>query len=414
ALRELWLIGASVATESLRHQWRKLERVVVADTGEGEDAPNVVAYRARTPAVEEDYDYAPEASNAFVIVGQPVELALLQKLAARMTGLAQLSVRIADLWWQRRPVTVLQLYGTLDPASLLPYSLAVALENVLATRPPIVLVELGDTRGQFLALGEHQARGGLEMGDATPADIARRAFDIAFGCDPGSTIVDDVLDALAIAPEHVIVGHVRGDRILNVIDPRATPFDTEDDSYVDDEDDEDEDEGYDCEPWEDDLERYEEPVPLSRLVVKTDEDAWAESLEAADATDDGEPAAPVVDDDETNATDQVLERPEAWFEFREHWDDRAGDPDDEPGEVRWPDPAAVELAQTVDLDRQIAEPACSEHASPLDTCSWCSTPVCLACNDDAPLENVCPSCLALLDQPLAALDASPSRGRVVS
>jgi len=414
ALRELWLLGASVATESLREQWRSLERVVIANPSEAdEEASNVVAYRGRAP-VEDDDDNAPPASNAFVIVGQPIDVAVLRKLAARMTGIAQLSVRIADLWWLRRPVTVLQLYGTPDPDSMLPYSLAVALENVLATRPPIVLVELGDTRGQFLALGEHPARGGLQMGDAEPADIARRAFDIAFGCDPGSAILDDVLDALAAAPEHVIVGSTCGERILNVIDPRATPLDTEDDSYIDDEEDEDEDEGYDYEPWEDELERYEEPVPLSRLVVKTDNDAEVAELEAAE-TVDGDELSRDSDDDETYATDQVLERPEAWFEFREHWDDRASDPDDEPGEARWPDPAVMVSEHVIGaVDRQIAEPACSEHTSPLDTCSWCSTPVCLTCNADAPLEGVCASCLALLDRPLAALDATPSRGRVVS
>ena len=151
ALRELWLLGEAEATESVREQWRGLDRLVVASDSEP---------RAETYGDDYNYDSA-VPSSAFMIVGQRVELALIEKLVARMTGLAQLSVRIAELWWQRKPVTVIQLFGTRDPDSMLPYSLAVTLENVLSPAPPIALVEIAETTAQFLAFGEPQARGSV-------------------------------------------------------------------------------------------------------------------------------------------------------------------------------------------------------------------------------------------------------------
>jgi hypothetical protein len=292
---------------------------------------------------------------------------------------------------------VIQLYGTREPDSMLPYSLAVSLEHVLSPSPQIALVEVSEASAQFLALGERPSRGTGE-----PVDQVRRAFDLAFGCDPGSAIVEEIRDALAAAAEHTIVGSVRGDRILNAIDPRAMPLDAVEEPDHDDEDDEDEDEwGYADEPWQDDLDRYEEPVPVARLVVKSDEDLWVEQAQALEAEELG---VPEPDEEIELSAIEVVEHPAAWFEFREHWDDRAGDPNDEPGEVRWPDPAVVENEYPLDVERQIAEPACREHASPLDTCSWCSAPICTACIDtaaiEAPIDGVCTSCLAGLDRPL--------------
>src|SRR3569623_1513934 len=407
-LREVWLLGASLATPALREQG--LARLVVsaADAPEG---PNVRPYQPRVERIVDDYRYdeAP-MSYAFMIVGQAIGRALLEKLAARMTGLAQLSVRSGDLRWQRRPVTVLQLYGTRDSDGMLPYSLAVALDQMLPGRPPLVLVEVGDDTARYLAIGEVQARGTLEPGDLVPPDVVRRGFALAFGCDPGAAIIDDVRDALAIAEEVIIVGTDRGDRILNVIDPRAMPLDTvEDQAYEDEDEDEDEEDWY--EPWQDDLDRYEEPVPVARLVVKTDEDLWVEQEQAEDAEAYGEPVPEVEEEAELTAI-EVVERPADWFEFREHWEDRASDPDDEPGEVRWPDPAVIENEQGLAVDRQIAERACVEHDAPLDACSWCSAPICLACNDVAPhdpIDGVCTTCLAALELPIDL-----QRGRVVS
>ncbi|HEY6036284.1 MAG TPA: hypothetical protein VIV58_18535 [Kofleriaceae bacterium] len=408
-LREVWLLGASLATPALREQGRELARLIVSDADDPE-GENVIPYQPRIERIVDEYRYdeAP-TSYAFMLVGQPIERALLERLAARMTGLAQLSVRSAELWWQRRPVTVVQLYGTRDSDGMLPYSLAVALDTMLPERPPIVLVEVGDETARYLAFGEVQARGTREPGDTGPADVVRRAFDIAFGCDPGAAIIDDVRDALAIADEAPLVGSGRGDRILNVIDPRATPLDTVEDEPYDDEEEEEED-GWD-EPWQDDLERYEEPVPVARLVVKTDEDLWVEQEQAAEAEAYGEPVPEVEDEPELTAI-EVVEHPADWFEFREHWEDRASDPDDEPGEVRWPDPAVIENEQGLAADRQIAERACVEHEAPLDACSWCGAPICLACNDVAPhdpIDGVCTACLAALELPI-----DPQRGRVVS
>jgi uncharacterized protein (TIGR02996 family) len=422
ALRELWLLGESEATESVREQWRGIDRLVVASEGddESDDAANVVAYRTRAENYGDDYNYDYAVpSSAFMIVGGRLELALLEKLVARMTGLAQLSVRIAELWWQRKPVTVVQLYGTREPDSMLPYSLAVTLENVLAPAPPIVLVEIAETTAQFLAFGETQARGSV-TGDDEPVDVVRRAFDLALGSDPGSAIVEDIRDALAAAPEHTIVGSVRGDRILNVIDPRATPLDAVDEEPDYDEEEEDEDEwGYEDVPWQDDLERYEEPVPVARLVVKSDEDLWVEQQQAQE---DEELGVPEPDEEIELSAIEVVEQPEAWFEFREHWDDRAGDPNDEPGEIRWPDPEVISNEQVLDVDRQIAEPACHEHESPFETCSWCSARICIACLDTAPIEapiaGVCASCLTSLDRsldpPLPPFGTSTPRARIVS
>ena len=397
ALRELWLLGESEATESLLEQG--LERLVLPSEPRTEVYPD-----------DFNYDYA-VSTSAFMLVGQRVELALIEKLVARMTGLAQLSVRIADLWWQRKPVTVIQLYGTRDPDSMLPYTLAVTLENVLAPAPQIALVEVGEESAQFLALGEVQSRGSGE-----PVEYVRRAFDLAFGCDPGTAIVEDIRDALAAAPEHTIIGSVRGDRILNAIDPRALPLDAvEEDDYGDDDEDEEDDWGYSDEPWQDDLERYEEPIPVARLVVKSDEDVWVEQARAEEAEELG---VPEPDEELELSAIEVVEQPAEWFEFREHWDDRAGDPNDEPGEVRWPDPAVVET-EVLDLDRQIAEPACREHEGPLDTCSWCNAPICTACLDtaiEAPIDGVCTSCLATLELPGDPPRSSTvhPRGRVVS
>jgi uncharacterized protein (TIGR02996 family) len=412
ALRELWLLGESEATESVREQWRGLDRLVVAS--------DIVASRTRAEIyADDDNDGDVVASSAFMIVGGRIELALIEKLVARMTGLAQLSVRIADLWWQRKPVTVIQLYGTREPDSMLPYSLAVTLENVLAPAPPIVLVELAETTAQFLAFGEVQARGRVTASEQ-PVEVLRRAFDLALGSDPGSAIDEDVRDALAAAPEHTIVGSTRGDQILNAIDPRALPLDAVDEEPNYDDEDEDEDEwGYADEPWQDDLERYEEPVPVARLVVKSDEDVW---VEQGQAQEDEELGVPEPDEELELSASDVIEQPEAWFEFREHWDDRAGDPKDEPGEVRWPDPAVIENEHVLDVDRQIAEPACREHGSPFEPCSWCSARICIACIDTAPIEapidGLCTSCLAALDRsldpPQPPFGTSAPRARIVS
>src|SRR3569833_274081 len=249
-LREVWLLGASRATPARREQG--LARLIVSEADDPE-GPNVLPYQPRVERIVDAYRYdeAP-MSYAFMIVGQAIGRALLEKLAARMTGLAQLSVRSGDLWWQRRAVTVLQLYGTRDSDGMLPYSLAVALDQMLPGRPPLVLVEVGDDTARYLAYGEVQARGTLEPGDLAPADVVRRGFDLAFGCDPGPAIIDVVRDALAIAEEVILVGTDRGDRILNVIDPRAMPLDTvEDQAYEDEDEDEDEEDWY--EPWQDDL-----------------------------------------------------------------------------------------------------------------------------------------------------------------
>ena len=171
----------------------------------------------------------------------------------------------------------------------------------------------------------------------------------------------------------------------------------------DDEDDEDDEWGSADEPWQDDLDRYEEPVPVARLVVKSDEDVWVEQGQAQEAEELG--VAEPDEEIELSAI-EVVEQPGEWFEFREHWDDRAGDPNDEPGEARWPDPAVVENEYPLDVDRQIAEPACREHESPLDTCNWCNAPICTACIDtaaiEAPIDGVCASCLEGLDRSVIA------------
>src|SRR3569832_2114399 len=314
-----------------------------------------------------------------------------------------------DLWWQRRAVTVLQLYGTRESDGRLPYSLAVVLDQILPGRPPLVLVEVGDDTARYLAFGEVQARGTLAPGDLAPADVVRRGFDLAFGCDPGAAIIDDVRDALAIAEEVILVGTDRGDRSLNVIDPRATPLDTVENEPHDDDEDEDEEDWY--EPWQDDLDRYEEPVPVARLVVKPDEDLWVEQEQAADAEAYGEPVPEVEEEAELTAI-EVVERPADWFGWRGHWGGRAGGPGGGPGGGRGPDPAVIEIEQGLAVDRQIAARACVEHDAPLDACSWCSAPSCLACNDVAPhdpIDGVCTTCLAALELPI-----DPQRGRGVS
>ncbi|HEX7699891.1 MAG TPA: TIGR02996 domain-containing protein, partial [Kofleriaceae bacterium] len=382
ALRELWIIGESDVAESVCKRWQALERVVISSALENLPA-NTASYRE--PA--DRYDYAP---SAFMIVGEPIELSLLQKVAARMTGLTQLSVRTAELWWVRRPVTVISLHGEQDPHTLLPHTLAVALENVLAPPPPIVLVAVDSNRGQFLALGNPEVRGQDEPTDATTTDVARRAFDVAFGCDPGSTIVDDILDLLAAAPEHALIGHTGG-RMLSIIDPRAPTLEAQNaEEFADEEEDEEDEDYVDC---DDDLEtQYEEPPPLERALFRTQEDGPIEANVIVEADDEvGE------EDDELSATDEVLDRPEAWFEFRENWDDRAIAPDNEPGDVRWPDPAFVENERGLDPERELATPACAQHG-PFDVCSWCGTAVCWSCADTR-VNGVCASCIVEIEQP---------------
>jgi uncharacterized protein (TIGR02996 family) len=394
ALRELWFIGESAVAESVCTRWQALERVVLAGVTELENRPaNVVSCRA--PA--DEYDYTP---NAFMIVGESIELSLLQKVVARMTGITQLSMRIAELWWVRRPVTVISLYGEQDPHTLLPHTLAIALENVLPQPPPIVLVAFDPGRGQFLALGNPQVRGQLD----SSTEVVRQAFDVAFGCDPGSTIVDDILELLAAAPEHAVIGQAGG-RILSIVDPSATSLE-EQNAEHDDEDDEDEEPEDDYEDWADES-QYEEPTALSRVMILTEEEGPVEvvpNVDTDEVTDELE--------DELRATDEVLDRPEAWFEFRDHWDDRAIAPDDEPGDVRWPDPAVVENERGLDPERETAIPACVEHG-PFDTCSWCGAAVCWSCADTR-VNGVCANCIVEIEQPSPPDAITHSRGRVVS
>jgi uncharacterized protein (TIGR02996 family) len=404
ALRELWIIGESVVDESVATRWQAIERVVLAGVAEPEHWPaNMSAYRVPPNR----YDYVPDA---FMIVGEPIEVSLIQKLVARMTGLTRLSVRIAELWWVRRPVTVISLHGEQDPHSLLPHTLAIALENVLPRPPPIVLVAVDPDRGQFLALGSPQVRGQLEPADATNTALVRHAFDVTFGCDPGSTIVDDIVDLLAAAPEHAVIGPVGG-RILSIVDPGATSLEDQNEEQYADEENEEEDElriigGDDYADWADES-QYEEPTALARVMILTEEEGPVEVMPNVD-TDE------VTDEleDELPATDEVLDRPEAWFEFRDNWDDRAIDPDDEPGDVRWPDPAVVENERGVDPERQIAIPACAEHG-PFDVCSWCGATVCWSCADTR-VNGVCASCIVEIEQPSPSDATAHPRGRVVS
>src|SRR3569833_3287452 len=141
-----------------------LARLIVSDADDPEGL-NVLPYQPRVERIVDDYRYdeAP-MSYAFMIVGQAIGRALLEKLAARMTGHAQLSVRSGDLWRQRSPVTVLPLYGTRDSDGMLPYSLAVALDQMLPGRPPLVLVEVGDDTARLDLSEREVARGTLEPG----------------------------------------------------------------------------------------------------------------------------------------------------------------------------------------------------------------------------------------------------------
>jgi hypothetical protein len=198
----------------------------------------------------------------------------------------------------------------------------------------------------------------------------------------------------------VLVGRAGG-RILNIIDPQATPLDDPDAATDEDEDEDEAEQDYD--EYSEDLEtQLEEPIPLARAIVKTDVHVEIES-----ELEDEE----VVDEEVTYATDEVLDRPDMWFEFRDNWDDRASDPDDESGDVRWPDPALVETEQYA-LERQVAQPACAEHG-PFDSCNWCGLSVCWSCADTR-LAGVCASCIAKTEQPLQLETTSHPRGRVVS
>jgi uncharacterized protein (TIGR02996 family) len=396
ALRELWLLGETEPDDALLETWAALERIVV--TGDS-DAPNAIAH---SPTWNPDDDYE---TNAFFLLEGEVDLAMVQKLVARMSGIDSASVRIGTLWWQRRPVSVVQMYGQQNGA-MLPFGLALGLYN-LTGQPPIALIETFGGQAQYLVLGELLARDTIDPSELTTS-LVRRAFDLAFGCDPGTAILDDILDCLAVAETHDLVTTFRTDTILTLIDPDAAELDDENDD--DDEDREDEEEDY-TEYEDQELAAYEEPIPLEKAIVKTDDHAMIEADLELEAAEQADPEAVVDEEPAELDTEEVSDRPEVWYEFRDNWELRATDPDDESGEVRWPDPEVVAHAAE-DVELAVAQPACETHGTLFETCSSCNGLTCQECETPR-IEGMCGSCVSELEQAKPLPEPHTHHGRVV-
>ncbi len=407
-LAELRLLGASSPSEDLRTslRWNRLRRVVVTDdviVEPDETGPIVHSIREPEPADDGDDwddDRRPPpipTTTAFVVVGGPLPAGLVEKLATRLS-IAHLSARIATIHWQARPLTAIQLFGATD-AELLPYGLAIALGNVLDPAPPIVLVEVDDDRAaRYLVLGETPVRGMRRQ----PDDAVRRALDLALGIDPGSAILRDLLDDLAATPIETVVGN-GGTYPLVMIDPSTAPLAVPEEEEPYDDGDEDEDDEYgDDYDWDDLAGQYEEPV----VVVDDDDDPPPPPPPVAIVVATAAVVDEVIEEPVVLVEDDVLEPPpitdedalalppdhaEQWIEFRDHWDDRATDVDDETSELRWPDPEHVQDDHAI-LDRQIAEPACGVHARALDHCPGCGAFYCAECGG----EDWCSSCFGIL------------------
>ena len=369
-LAELRLLDGATAGDCLRTsvRWSRLERVVELGTSTEDD--------------EEDgaYDRPRPTTTAFLAIARRVDAALLKKLAARLS-ITRLAARIAHV----APLTVLQLYGAPE-AELLPYGIAVALQHVLADVPPIALVELDRNHAaRYLVLGEQPLR------ESGAADVmVARALDAALGRHPGTHVLQDVLLALAATPIAPLVGD-DASHPLTMIDPASAPLveDEPDDDYDDEPDEEDE-------LWDDDGDEVslcnEPPVVIEDHV---EEPAIADSSEAI-----VEEVVEIVELDLERLALQLAaetedalvpppERPELWLEFRDHWSERAVDIDDEPADARWPDPELVANEYPLDLERQIAAPACIAHGIDLDTCDACGVLHCVECSRN---DSHCTAC----------------------
>jgi hypothetical protein len=393
------------------------------------------AVRVARPPRDDDrryYDDEEEepTTTAFFVVGQAIAPSLLTKLATRMS-IAHLSARIATTRWLPKQLTIVQLFGTAE-AELQPYGLALALHNVLENKPPIALVEIdADRAARFLVLDETQTR----ESHAGPDDVVRRALDLALGCDFGAGLVNELLDELAITPIDRLLGVAVTDQ-LTMIDPSSAPLVLPEEEEYDDDEDEDEDEyeDWDADDYDgmqasleeppplDEDEEDDPPVPVTTAeIVKLKRTPAAETVVAVDAAEPVQAAAVEagLDDADANAADDIYDEPEPeepkrteekedalvarpdrfeqWFEFRDHWVDRAVDIDDEQSEQRWPDP---ERANDIDLyfERQRAEPGCAKHARALEHCTRCDVLHCVECGG----EDVCPPCFAaIIDMPPA-------------
>jgi hypothetical protein len=85
------------------------------------------------------------------------------------------------------------------------------------------------------------------------------------------------------------------------------------------------------------------------------------------------------------------ERTELWFDFHDHWEDRALAVDDEPSELRWPDPDRT-FDDLEIIDRAVAEPACAKHGRALSDCSTCDALHCVECGG----EDYCAACFSVV------------------
>jgi hypothetical protein len=301
--------------------------------------------------------------------------------------------------WLPRPVTVIALHGTEE---MLPYRVAVALRNVLAGAP-IVLAETSASQARFLVLGETETR----ATQSNPAGALRRALDLAFGQDLGSTFLDEIYEHLDATPVECLVGR-GGDALLAMIDPLSASIaeleedeseeTDEDEDHDDDEDSYDEEDGYedfDHDDYDGQVASYEEPPAPQHEPPATKREIEA----VADVLD--EPEAEAIEDED--ALSVQPEREEHWLDFRDHWMDRAVAADDEDGEARWPDPERPVEALDV-IERQVAEPECVKHRRAFEHCKQCSELLCPECVG----EDYCAPCFAALT------DAGPSAGRSAS
>ena len=421
-LEELRLLGESSASDELQTslRWNRLKRIVVAELIEDERAQVIAPLEHPTTQEDDDYGDNTEMTVAFVVVGGSVDAAVLRKLAARLS-IAHLSARIASV--PQHSVTVLQFFGEPD-AELLPYGLAIALGNVLDPAPPIALFEIEkDRAARFLVIGDKPVR---ETQDR-PVELVRRAFDIAFGYDPSTAIVDDVLEELAVTPVEHLLGD-GGTSQLTMIDPSTAPLVVPDDDGPYDDDDEYEEEDEDYAHFDDDYDDRSHEYPEPPLLVDDEADEEEQPVvvkvvmpvvrvaAAIDVVDEEIPGDPVIEEvEETFEEDPVVrpddedalalppEREELWIEFRDHWYERVIDVDDEPSELRWPDPERAE-DRASDLERRVAEPTCPRHERALEDCRSCDDLHCSECGG----EDYCPACFATLvfTTPTAAKHAS--------
>ena len=425
-LEDVSLLGDSVASRELETSlcWSRLKRVVI--TGEIEDdvevGPTVrvttpiAGSRANPRAVPDPDEYDDEErdpadlTTAFVVVGRAIQPALLAKIATRMS-IANLSARIATMRWLPRPVSVIQLFGSFE-LELMPYGLAVALENVLDPAPPIALVEVEANRARYLVLGKSHVRGTQET---APDEVVRRALDLALGFDPGSGILQDMLDELAATTTECLLGDAGGYQ-LSMIDPSSAPLVLPEEPENDEYDDDDDEYGSEEDEWEVDglEEQYAEPPIVEEVIARAapvviveTKIAVPEPIEAAEPEiDDGDAGlldvletALALDRDTEDALTVPPDRAELWLEFHDHWEDRAVPIDDETHDTRWPDPERVCNEFPLDLERRVAEPTCAKHGRALEDCQGCDTLHCSECGG----EDWCATCFAaLVDQ--AAID----------